>query len=95
MVGTSLSNNEHEDTMTSMTPAIRQKYDVNVEGTIYGWSEPTITAAQIRMLAGFDDAQPMIEVDLKDNTERTLVEGVPVHLRPGLGFAKKVRFQRG
>ena len=73
----------------------KQKYDVNIEGTIHDWSEPTITPAQIRALAGFDDSQPVIEVDLRDNSERTLAEGERVELRPGLGFAKKVRFQRG
>lgn len=77
------------------TTEIKQKYDVNIEGTIYGWSEPTITAAEIRELAGFEPSVPIIEVDLKDNTERTLVDGDKVQLRPGIGFAKKVRFQRG
>jgi hypothetical protein len=65
--------------------AIKQKYDVNIEGTIYGWSEPTITAPQIRGLGGFEPSVPIIEVDLKDNSERTLGEGERVELRPGIG----------
>lgn len=77
------------------TAETKQKYDVNIEGTIYGWPEPTITAAQIRELAGFEPSVPIIEIDLKDNTERTLGDGERVELRPGIGFAKKVRFQRG
>jgi hypothetical protein len=70
-------------------------YEVNIEGTIHLWHEPTITPAQIRQLAGFEGDQPIIEVDLRDNSERTLSEGEAVELSPGKAFAKKVRFQRG
>jgi hypothetical protein len=75
--------------------AAKAKYSVNIEGTVYHWSQRTITPAQIRALAGFADAQPIIEIDLRDNSERTLTDTEQVELRPGLGFAKKVRFQRG
>lgn len=70
-------------------------YDINIEGTIHLWHEPTITPAEIRGLAGFEGDQPIIEVDLRDNSERTLNEGESVELSPGKAFAKKVRFQRG
>lgn len=72
-----------------------QKFEVNIEGTIFNWDHDTITAAQIRALAGFDEGQQIVEVDLKDNSERTIIEGEEVELKPGQGFGKKVRFQRG
>jgi hypothetical protein len=79
-----------------MDTQTREKtYEVNIEGTVHAWDEPTITPAQIRQVAGFEDDQPIIEVDLRDNSERTLSEGEAVALSPGKAFAKKVRFQRG
>jgi hypothetical protein len=71
------------------------KYFVNVEGTETPWSQETITVAQIRELAGWDTSQPVVEVNLEDNTELTLNETDAVTLKPGHGFAKKIRFQRG
>jgi len=71
------------------------KYVVNVEGIEHAWGADTITVAQIRELGGFAATDPVIEVDLKDNTERTLREDEIVHLKPGMGFGKKVKFQRG
>jgi hypothetical protein len=71
------------------------KYVLDIEGTEYSWNEDSITAAQIRELAGVPDDQPIQEIDLKDNTERTLSEAEVVMLKPGQGFSKKVRFQRG
>ena len=71
------------------------KYLLDVDGTEYPWNEDTVTAAQIRELAGIPDDQPIQEIDLKDNTERTLSETDVITLKPGQGFSKKVRFQRG
>ncbi len=71
------------------------KYEVNVEGTDYPWDAPTITVAQIRELGALPADQPVVEVDLQDNTEKTLTETAIVELKPGQGFAKKVKFQRG
>jgi len=71
------------------------KYVLNLEGNEHDWSEPTITPAQIRELAGWDATQPIVEVDLKDNSERTLAEVELVELKPGHGFGKKINFQRG
>ena len=71
-------------------------YYVDLEGVgIKEWHSPTITVAQIRALAGWDDTQPVIEVNLEDNTEVTLANDAVVTLKPGHGFAKKVRFKRG
>lgn len=71
------------------------KYQINIEGREHPWDEDTITVPEIRELAGFADTDPVIEVDLKDNTERTLGEDEVVQIKPGRGFGKKVRFQRG
>jgi hypothetical protein len=71
------------------------KYVVNVEGTDHPWNQPTITVTEIRKLGGFDPGQQVLEVDLKENTERTLGEGEVIELKPGQGFGKKVEFKRG
>jgi hypothetical protein len=71
------------------------KYQVDIEGQVYEWSEATITLPQLRELAGYAADQQMIEVDLKENTERVLEEGEAIELKPGKGFAKKVAFKRG
>ena len=71
------------------------KYFVNLEGAEKPWNEPEITVPEIRVLAGWDTSQPVVEVDLDNNTERTLGEGDTVTLKPGHGFAKKIKFQRG
>jgi hypothetical protein len=74
---------------------VGKKYFVNLEGTEYPWHAETISVPEIRELAGWDNTQPIVEVNLKDNTERTLTEDEVVTLKPGHGFAKKVKFQRG
>lgn len=71
------------------------KFVLNIEGTEHPWHESTITVPQLRQLAGWEPGQEVVEVDLEDNTERTLGEEEIVHLRPGHGFGKKIRFQRG
>jgi hypothetical protein len=71
------------------------KYFINVEGVETPWDEPTISVSQIRELAGWDAGQPLVEVNLEDNTEVTLDETAIVTLKPGHGFAKKIKFQRG
>jgi hypothetical protein len=70
-------------------------YVVNVEGIDHDWPSPTITAADIRILGGFAATDPVIEVDLKDNSERTLTEADVVDIKPGMGFGKKIKFKRG
>jgi hypothetical protein len=71
------------------------KYVVNVEGVDHDWPSPTITTAEIRELGGFAATDPVIEVDLKDNSERTLAEDEVVEIKPGVGFGKKIKFKRG
>jgi hypothetical protein len=71
------------------------KYELDIEGQIHEWDRDTITLSELRQLAGYAPDQQMIEVDLKDNTETALIEGTPIELRPGKGFAKKVAFKRG
>ena len=46
-------------------------------------------------LAHWDPTQQVIEVNLETNEERTLDDDDVVTLKPGHGFAKKIRFQRG
>jgi hypothetical protein len=78
-----------------MTQAAGPKYVVNVEGIDHDWPSPTITAVDIRILGGFAPTDPVIEVDLKDNSERTLSKDEVVKIKPGVGFGKKIKFKRG
>lgn len=71
------------------------KYTVNLEGQEFAWDKDTISVPEIRQLAGWEASQPVVEIDLQDNTEKTLAEDAVVELKPGQGFAKKVKFQRG
>jgi hypothetical protein len=71
------------------------KYKVDIEGKIYDWERDAITVPELRQLAGYSSDQQMIEVDLKDNSERVLEESETIELKPGKGFAKKVAFKRG
>jgi hypothetical protein len=75
--------------------AKRPKYLINIEGTEHPWNKDTITVPEIRELGNLPATDPVIEVDLKDNTERTLTEDEVVEIKPGKGFGKKVKFQRG
>ena len=70
-------------------------YQVDIEGQVREWPRETITVAELRNLGGFATDQQMIEVDLKDNSERVLAEDETIELKPGKGFAKKVSFKRG
>lgn len=70
-------------------------YFVNIEGLEKPWHQAEITVPQIRQLAGWDSNQQVVEVNLENNTERTLAETAVIDLKPGQGFAKKIKFQRG
>ena len=72
-----------------------KKFIVNIEGKDYPWDGETITVPEIRNLGGLSATDPVIEVDLRDNTQRTLAEDEVVELKPGKGYAKKVQFKRG
>jgi hypothetical protein len=90
----SVSNEEVAVTVhTAQEPG--PKYFVDLEGVEKSWHEATISVPQIRELAGWDDSQPVVEVNLDDNTEITLDESAVVTLKPGHGFAKKILFKRG
>ncbi len=67
---------------------------VNIEGVEHPWHRDTITREEIIQLGGWDPSLGVIEVD-KDNNERTLQPGEVVELKPGHGFAKKIRWKRG
>ena len=71
------------------------KFEVNIEGKLYPWGSETITVPEIRTLGNLPAELPVIEVDLQDNTERTLGEEEVAELKPGKGFGKKVSFKRG
>ena len=84
-----------EEQSASVAEEAGKKYFVSIEGTEHPWDRDTIRVPEIRELGGWDSSQPILEVDLEDNTERTLAEDEIVKLKPGHGFSKKVRFQRG
>jgi hypothetical protein len=69
-------------------------YIVNIEGVEHAWPRETIMTEEIIALGGWDPSLGVILID-KDNNERTLQPGEVVELKPGQGFAKKVRFRRG
>jgi multiubiquitin len=70
-------------------------YELDLEGVIKEWHESTITVPQIRQLAGWTADQQVLMVDEKTNDETPLAEGAAVQLKPGMGFAKKIKFKRG
>lgn len=70
------------------------KFFIDVEGTMKPWDKDTITTEEIIALGGWDASQGAILID-KDNNERTLKPGEVVEVKPGQGFAKKIRFKRG
>lgn len=70
------------------------QYTVNIEGRDYPWDSSTITTEQIATLGGWDASEGVVMID-KDNNEITLKAGQSIELKPGMGFAKKVRFRRG
>lgn len=82
---------ENQPTESSTGP----KYFIDIEGTDHPWHKATISVPEIRDLGGLTGPEPIVEVDLKENTERTLSEDAVVDIEPGRGFAKKVRFKRG
>ena len=50
----------------------RPKYFVNIEGEEYPWDRPSITVLEIRLIGRLPSDQPVLEINLDDNTERTL-----------------------
>lgn len=70
------------------------KFRIDIEGTLYDWDRDTISVAEIRQLGSLPGDLPVVEIDA-DNNERTLAEDEVVELKPGMGFSKKVKYQRG
>lgn len=75
----------------SMAP--NRKYIVNIEGVEHKWHRDTITTEDIAKLGGWTN-EGVIEID-NNNVERTLGANEIIHLKPGIGFAKKIRWKRG
>ena len=71
------------------------KYFVNIEGEQIPWDKDTITTEEIISFGGWEPSLGAIEINLKDNTERTLSPGEIVTIKPGHGYSKKVKFKRG
>jgi len=76
-------------------PAEGPKYFVDIEGEIFEWPDGTITTEEIAAKGGWDVAQGVLEIDLQTNTQRQLAPNETVEIKPGKGFAKKFRWQRG
>lgn len=70
------------------------KFVVIIEGKELPWPRSTITTEEIARLGGWQVSVGVIEIDAENN-ERTLRPGEIVELKPGHGFAKKIRFRRG
>lgn len=75
-------------------PQTGPKYFLDIEGRNFPWDQDTITTEEIARLGGWDSSQGVVLID-KDNNERQLKPGEVVEVKPGQGFAKKVRFRRG
>jgi hypothetical protein len=80
---------------TSAPAASGPKFEINIEGQTHQWNRATITVSELRWLGDFPADVPVEEIDLTTNVQRTLAENEVVELKPGLGFAKKVKFARG
>jgi hypothetical protein len=72
-----------------------QEFCVNIEGVEHPWCHHIIMVPQIRDLGGLPADQPVLEINLEDNTERTLGECDVVHIKPGHAYCKKVKYKRG
>jgi hypothetical protein len=71
------------------------KFTVNIDDVDYAWDQDSITAADIRTLAGIPAGTDVLEINLETQEERTLPEDEAVTIKPGHGFGKKIKFKRG
>ena len=80
-----------------MAPAETSEYEVTIEDKLYPWSKATITAGEIKDLAGMPTAADIVKVDLVNGTQEPLHDS-EVHelqrLEPGKGIVKRVAFRR-
>ena len=83
----------NQETETKDRKGQGPKFFVDIEGTQYPWEKSSVTPAEIRLLGNLPP-DPVMLIDA-DNNERQLAEDEVVELKPGQGFAKKVRFKRG
>lgn len=81
--------------MESATP--QTDFEVTIEDRLYPWTKPTITAPEIRELAGIPVGAEVIRLDLVNGTEEPLHDS-DVHelprLEPGKGIVKRTAFRR-
>lgn len=73
----------------------KRPFSVNIEGEIYRWEDETISTEEIAATGGWDVSLGVQEIDLRTNETRTLEPGEIVTIKPGRGFAKKLKWQRG
>lgn len=71
------------------------KFTLDIEGELTPWDNDTITTEEVAALGEWEISLGVVLVDLKDGTERNLEPGEVVDVKPGMGFSKKIRFQRG
>ena len=71
------------------------KFEIDIEGALKPWDKDTITTEEVAALGGWDVSEGVVLIDLEDGTERNLKPSEVIKLRPGIGFSKKIRFQRG
>lgn len=78
-----------------MTEAAKtEKYELDIEGKFYDWPESSITVPQLIQLAGWPAGTQVLEID-NDNNQETIAPDAVIELKPGHGYAKKHKFQRG
>jgi hypothetical protein len=81
--------------MPAATP--ETDFEVTIEDKLYPWSKPTITASEIRELAGMPEGAEVIRLDLVNGTQEPLHDS-DVHelprLEPGKGIVKRTAFRR-
>jgi hypothetical protein len=90
-----MTTQDNAETKTLQDKGHGPKYHINIEGTIYDWDHDTITVPELRALGNLPQNLPVIEINLRTNTERELVEDEIIQIKPGMGYAKKVSFKRG
>lgn len=71
-------------------------YEISVEGITYPWGRDTISAAEIRDVAGLPADCTIVAVDLADGQEHVLDEDAVHHvppLDPGKPVVKRTNFK--
>lgn len=73
-------------------------YNVLIEGEVHSWNKDSITVPEIRELGGLPADCSVVQVDLQDDSKRTLAEDDVHHLdklEAGKRVKKRVNFRRG